>query len=158
MECRYPDLLYNLLEEKVGTDLQLVCRDGSFSCHAVMLAVSDLWWTSLLDLSEQSEQCLGIFWFIISLKLKYIFIFNKGVQWKVIGLQWYLSRVKLELDDFSVLVPDLDRMKVEKALELVYTGAVDGTNLEQVLPTLATLFPTLRVKVIVYTQICWQCN
>ena len=53
-ECRYPGLLYSLLEERVGTDLEIVCKDGSFSCHAVMLAVSEQWWRNLLEPSEQS--------------------------------------------------------------------------------------------------------
>ena len=61
-ECRYPGLLYSLLEERVGTDLEIVCKDGSFSCHAVMLAVSEQWWRNLL---EPSEQSIGTFKFKI---------------------------------------------------------------------------------------------
>ena len=53
----------------------------------------------------------------------------------------------LELDRWSVLLPDMGRVEVEKAVQLLYTGSVEGTNPELFIPTLSSLFPSLSLQV-----------
>ena len=45
----YLRLLGDLLEEEVGTDLEVICGDGLVTCHAVMLVAAGSWWPDLLQ-------------------------------------------------------------------------------------------------------------
>ena len=46
---KYLPELSGLLAGRVGTDLELVCRDGAVACHAVMLVATGSWWNQILS-------------------------------------------------------------------------------------------------------------